>query len=426
MRTNSHQTLLQCLMAERRLTREKAIEVLDRRARAMGVRDFALSLRQLDRWLAGDVATLPRLSLCRVVEAEFGYPVERLLAVESDGVEASSTPRAQPMAAATGRLEHMRRGLHEVLAGGALREASLEDWELTVARYAAATLTRPPELLLEDLTADFAELQRVLAECRSISALRRLTRVAAHMSGLMCMALTKLDERTAFRGWARTARVAAVEADDPETYSWVLAQEAFGHFYSGDLPEAVNVARHAQAVVSGTPGVGAVLAAATEARALAALGRADETHAALREAQATLARLDGGAAKASAFGYDEAQLCFHESNALTHLGDTKAARSAQERALVLLPVDAFMDRALTELDRAACLALDGDVSSAASRALHTLLGLTEQQRRGIISRRAEQLAAALPRPGQAPPPLRELRDLLMLPARTGRETPWSL
>jgi tetratricopeptide (TPR) repeat protein len=424
MRTNSHQTLLQCLMAERRLTREQAIEVLDRRARARGVRDFALSLRQLDRWLAGDVATLPRPSLCRVVEAEFGYPVERLLAPESDGVEASSTPRAQPMAAATGRLEHMRRGLHEVLAGGALREASLEDWELTVARYAAATLTRPPELLLEDLTADFAELQ--LAECRSVSALRRLTRVAAHMSGLMCMALIKLDERTAFRGWARTARVAAAEAGDPQTYSWVLAQEAFGHFYSDDLPEAVNVARHAQGVVSGTPGVGAVLAAATEARALAALGRADETHAALREAEAILARLDDGAAKASAFGYDEAQLCFHESNALTHLGDTKAARSAQERALVLLPVDVFMDRALTELDRAVCLARDGDVSSAASRALHTLLGLTEQQRRGIISRRAEQLVAVLPRPGQAPPPLRELRDLLMLPVRVGSENPWSL
>src|SRR5256712_7246266 len=177
MRMRSRKTLLQSLMIERHLTREHAIEALDRRARDMGIRDFTLSVRQLDRWLAGDLATLPRPSLCRVVEAEFGYPVERLLAVGGDSVEASSTPRAQPMAAATGRLEHMRRGLHEVLAGGALREASLEDWELTVARYGAATLIRPPGVLLEDLTADFAELQRMLAECRSISALRRLTRV---------------------------------------------------------------------------------------------------------------------------------------------------------------------------------------------------------------------------------------------------------
>jgi hypothetical protein len=73
-------------MSERRLTREHAIEALDRRARDMGVRDFALSLRQLDRWLAGDLETLPRPSLCRVAEAEFGYPVEQLLAV-GDPVE---------------------------------------------------------------------------------------------------------------------------------------------------------------------------------------------------------------------------------------------------------------------------------------------------------------------------------------------------
>src|SRR5437879_12070521 len=149
----------------------------------MGVRDFALSVRQLDHWLAGGVATLPRPSLCRVVEAEFGYPVERLLAVGGDSVEASSTPRAQPMAAATGRLEHMRRGLHEVLAGGALREASLEGWELTVARYGAATLIRPPGVLLGGLTADFADLQRMPRDCRAISAVRRLTPAGASASG---------------------------------------------------------------------------------------------------------------------------------------------------------------------------------------------------------------------------------------------------
>src|SRR2546425_969044 len=69
MRTHSRKTLLQCLMAERRLTREQVIEALDRRARGMGVRDFALSVRQLDRWLAGDLATLPRPSLCNCSRA---------------------------------------------------------------------------------------------------------------------------------------------------------------------------------------------------------------------------------------------------------------------------------------------------------------------------------------------------------------------
>src|SRR5260370_5716131 len=97
MKTRLRKTLLQCLMTERHLTREHVIEVLDRRARDMGVRDFALSVRELDRWLAGELATLPRASLCRVVEAEFGYPVQQLLAISGDLVEASSTPQAQAM-----------------------------------------------------------------------------------------------------------------------------------------------------------------------------------------------------------------------------------------------------------------------------------------------------------------------------------------
>src|SRR2546429_2151006 len=97
MRTHLRKTLLQRLMVEHRLTREQAIEALDRRARDVGVRDFALSLRQLDRWLAGDLATLPRPSLCRVVEAEFAYPVQRLLALAHAGdlVDPPSTPQAQ-------------------------------------------------------------------------------------------------------------------------------------------------------------------------------------------------------------------------------------------------------------------------------------------------------------------------------------------
>jgi hypothetical protein len=69
---------------QRHLTREQAIGALECRAQDMAVRDFALSVRQLDRWFAGGVATLPRPSVCRVLEAEFGYPTQRLLASETE------------------------------------------------------------------------------------------------------------------------------------------------------------------------------------------------------------------------------------------------------------------------------------------------------------------------------------------------------
>src|SRR5947207_267098 len=88
-------TLLQRLMRQRRLTREQTLDVLEDRARTMQVRDFALSLRQLDRWLAADVGTQPRPGTCRVVEAEFGHPIDRLLATgEEDPHACDVSPSA--------------------------------------------------------------------------------------------------------------------------------------------------------------------------------------------------------------------------------------------------------------------------------------------------------------------------------------------
>jgi len=128
-----------------------------------------------------------------------------------------------------GEVEQLRRRLHEVFAGGEVSGASVDDWELIVVRYGMAMKDRPATLLLGDLATDIAELERTMAQCRSLSALGRLTRVAANLSGLVCLTLIKLDDRQAFRRWARTARIAANEASDAVTFSWVLAQEAYGH-----------------------------------------------------------------------------------------------------------------------------------------------------------------------------------------------------
>lgn len=99
---------------------------------------------------------------------------------------------------------------------------------------------------------------------------------------------------------------------------------------------------------------------ALETRAQAALGRVEETHHALRRAETVLGGLNMNVGTPSAFAYDEAQLRFHEGNALTHLGDISGARAPQDRALELVaPVD-FMDRVLTQLDRAMCLVTNRD------------------------------------------------------------------
>lgn len=306
----------------------------------------------------------------------------------------------------------LRRSLDDVLMSGTMSDASLEDWERTVMWYGRAAHTRPAAQLVHDLGADLTDLKQALAEHRSATTVRRLTRVAAHMAGLMCLTFIKLDDRQAFRRWARTARSAAREAGDPWTQSWVLAQEAYGHFYAHDFLDAVEVAQQAQQVSHQC--VGAVLAAALEARAHAAFGpvKRQETEAALRRAEELLSALGSEEINDSAFGYNQAQLYFHRGNAYTHLGNTECAWQAQQTALQLYPESDFLDRALTKLDRTICLARDGDSSGALEYAVDTLVPLTDDQRKGLIMLRGQEVLNAIPRQQGALPAVRQLRELL--------------
>jgi hypothetical protein len=74
-------TLLATLVRQRRLTQDETIDALRRRAKALEIPEnrFDLSVRQLQRWVAGQVR-LPHPVQCRVLEAEFRHPVEELLA----------------------------------------------------------------------------------------------------------------------------------------------------------------------------------------------------------------------------------------------------------------------------------------------------------------------------------------------------------
>lgn len=363
------------------------------------------------RWESGGTAPQPELRA--KLARRLGLDLADLRELLDDDLS-EPPPTGDVAVASPPDAEASRQALHELLVLSP-SAASLEDWERAAWRYGQAAKDRSPALLLADLVADFDALVPVMTACRSATALRRLTRVAAQLAGLVCLTLIKLNDRRAFRAWARTARLAAAEVDDPATHAWVLAQEAYGHFYSRDLHEAVAVAEQAQALLPGLRGqgaVGGVLAAALEARAQAALGRADATHTALHRAEGLLAHVEQSAAP-SAFGYDEAQLRFHESNALTHLGDVTGAWAAQDRALELVAADDYMDLSMTLLDRALCVLRGGDPSLAMTLSRDCLLSLDQEQRRGIIAGRAWQVLDSVPLDVQQHVAATELRDLLM-------------
>jgi Helix-turn-helix domain len=319
------------------------------------------------------------------------------------------------------QIESLRQWLDDALTDGPVSGASVDTWEQAALLHGRATRTRPAAEHVIELGADMAELGVAIRRCRSASSLRGLVRVTAHLSGLMCLLFVKLDERESFRKWASTARTAAIEAGDPATLSWVLAQEAYGHFYSGDLASAVRVAQQVQSLTRRTPHVGAALAAALEARAQAVQGRVRETGNALARAETILAALGPASVTASAFGYTESQLRFHEGNAYTRLGDTRRALHAQERALELCPPGDYTDWALTRLDRAYCLSHDGDAPAGVAYAAETLTQLRTVHSQGIIALRVRELLRALPAGYQTSPNVREFENLLMPAAEPAKE-----
>jgi tetratricopeptide (TPR) repeat protein len=316
------------------------------------------------------------------------------------------------------QVEILRQELHAALSEGTVAEASLDDWDRLVVRYGRQPGIARANVLLDDLSADLTELSGRFSgidpppRCGGSHASPR------RCPALMCLTLCKLDDRPGFRRWTRTARIAANEAGDPVVHSWILAQEAYGHYYSGDMLEAVDVAKHAQELVPASPCVGAGLAAALKARAHAAMGNREGTLAALARAEEITAQLDGDDLVPSAFGYNEAQLRFHAGSALTHLQDVKAAVAEQERALELCMPGDDTDWAMTRLDRAACLLHSDETTDALEYATETVDSLTQAQRKGIITLRGHEILNSLPKQRQALPAAQGFRELLNLSADT--------
>ncbi|MCM2431007.1 XRE family transcriptional regulator [Streptomyces sp. RKAG337] len=412
-RTTNFRTTVQ----ERRWTFEafciqwkRACEELAERDRDPRLATVPMSRRTFDRWMKGDLTERgPRPDTARVLEYLFGMPVGKIFAESDEGP--ADLPAGQLPAEEPDQAEAVRRRLEGVLTSGHISEAGLASWEETLAWHGRATRFRPELDLLRDLRRDVDALSRALDQRQSLGAMRRLTRFSAQMAGLMSLVLVRQGDDHNAHAWLRVARIAAEEAGDSDVRAWILAEGAYALFYCGDLTGAARAARRAQ-ISGGQPTVGAALAAPLEARAHAVMGDRSEAEAALGRAEDALAQLHGDDTAESAFGYNEAQLRFHQGNALTHLGQTDRAREAQQRALQLYPADEHLDRALIELDGAMCLLLDGEPAAAAESTAEILRKLPEQHRSGIILTRACQLEHLASAAHSGPGPVQVLRDVL--------------
>ncbi|SNT34545.1 LOG family protein [Actinacidiphila glaucinigra] len=150
-------------------------------------------------------------------------------------------------------------------------------------RHGRATRYRPE--LVPELMADVADLRLVLAHRHPEPTRRHLIQCLAQLSGLMALTLLKLGDPAA-RDWWPTSRAAAATSEDRTTLAWMYAQETYQLYYTGNLHGAVELAARAQHYAGGLPCVGSALAAPLGARALAQLGRREETKTTLEAAEA--------------------------------------------------------------------------------------------------------------------------------------------
>ncbi len=185
-------TLLAVLAAQSDQTHEEQVAAFNTRARTMG-EQATLSLRQFDRWLAGDLTTLPRPTSRRVAEAHWGRPIQQLLgsppgnaveimpralssitvydSAEEDDMERRAVLRSVLATSGVGlgtsglaMVEAVRRSMDGVLDSSNVSPATIERWERTAYEYAYSYQTVSPLQLLSDVVADFAEVQVLLGQ----------------------------------------------------------------------------------------------------------------------------------------------------------------------------------------------------------------------------------------------------------------------
>jgi hypothetical protein len=91
------------------------------------------------------------------------------------------------------------------------------------------------------------------------------------------------------------------------------------------------------------------------------------------------------------------------------------ARAELDRALELCGPDGYSDWAMIRLDRAACMARDGDHETGLGYASETLLALEAPKRQGVINGHGRELLAALTPAQRSSQAARDFRVLLEQP-----------
>ena len=260
--------LLQALMRERHLTREQTVEKLHRRDRALGIKDFALSVRQLDRWLAGDIATEPHPTARLVLEAEFGRPIRQLLSPVTDGTFVSSTTADMPDPLL--EVEEVARRCQR-LGESNLGAATLESVDALIAEVGGAYEHSDAVRVYPVVLGQRRWVEELLSGRQPLSRRVELYVLAGKLSALLGYLSFDRGHPSVSAAYCSEAFDLAREAGHNDLAAWVRGVQSFVAYYSGRYQEALDLARDGQRWAAGGP-QSIRLAISGEARALGTLG----------------------------------------------------------------------------------------------------------------------------------------------------------
>ncbi|WP_430786939.1 hypothetical protein [Actinoplanes sp. G11-F43] len=395
-------TLLGFEIRRRHWTFEDARAAMARTARGMGVQGFTLSVRQLNRWLAGDVRR-PRGIACQVAERLFGHRIEDLLgpAPARRGPERPSTgscplPPADAVPLSRRAAEHTRRHAHAA-AAAVVDPVSIDALHQKVRTLARGYATTAPLALLTDLVDVRDDTYRLLGLTQRPGDLAELYLIAGQVCGLAATTSWDLGDPEAADAFADAAWTYAQLCGHTSLKAWVRGVQATVAVWAGRPAESLQHTEDGLRYAVGKP---AVRLHAVAARAWTLLpGAAERATAALRLACAAREHDPGTDELADAvggeFGFSRARLSLCAGAVYLGLGDGgQAAHYSHEALYLYAQTPPAQQRWAVEhgalIDLATARALQGDLEGAAE-ALHPALQLDPERRTARLTGRLQTL-----------------------------------
>ncbi len=342
-------TLLERLVQQGDRTQEELCEDFERCARRNNERGATLSLRQLGRWMAGEVNNA-RPASRRVAQQLWGHDFKKLLGPPDASTEVVAQAGKTATVVQVISQQEVRQETEAVPVS--LYEEVLMAAEESARFVRRAGVTVTPEVLEQldtDVTMLAVEYRRrpPYASFRSLAGLRRdvfdmidrhpqpaylhdLYRVASQLSALLAHASFSLGQPYAVDSHARTALLCADLAGDDTLRAYIRWVQSLVAYSRSDYRDAADLAQSGQRFAG--QGNDLLRLASQEARALAAIG--DEREADRALGVATNARDHGSedTRPVGHFYFPPGVAAYNASDARLTLGGEANARLAISEA----------------------------------------------------------------------------------------------